>query len=165
MTDHAPKGSHRRECFTCTDESCSMCIIEKKDEEIASLRAELDAAWKAAAVPVRGMVSLAEVITDREEKRDEAQARFSTLWAFLEWVRTRDWTIAQLDERARDLHDEGPAEIGINVVAEREELREALKDAVGHFAHPCHPGRAAFKAMADKERVDRWRALAYRGGR
>lgn len=60
-------------------------------------------------------------------ERDQAQARFSTLWAFLEWVRTRDWTLAQLDERATKLHDEGPAEIGINVVAERDALAARVK--------------------------------------
>ncbi len=96
-----------------------------------------------------------------ERERDEAQGRFSVLFAFLKWVRTRDWTLAQLDERARDLDFEGPAEIGINVVAERDALREALRDAVHSFHEKCHPGHPALKAMVETTRIDRWRALAY----
>lgn len=44
-------------------------------------RAAIDEAWKAAAVPVRGMVSLADVIADLREKRDEARAELNQLAA------------------------------------------------------------------------------------
>jgi hypothetical protein len=47
---------------------CDACTMLA---EVDRLRAALDAAWKAAAVPVRGMVSLAEVVADLRAKRDE----------------------------------------------------------------------------------------------
>lgn len=39
---------------------------------------ELDAAWKAASVPVRGMVELAEVISDLRSRRDEYMSALAT---------------------------------------------------------------------------------------
>lgn len=49
-----------------------------------------------------------QVINQVCKERDEAQARFSVLWAFLKWVQSRDWTLNQLDERARELDYQGP---------------------------------------------------------
>lgn len=44
---------------------------DRQAAEIDALRAELDGAWEAASVPVRGMVTLAEVITNLRQQRDQ----------------------------------------------------------------------------------------------
>lgn len=61
--------------------------LEQLREEVRRLRAELDAAWAAAATPVRGMVTLAEVIEGRRDAFDELRAREATLLDAINAVR------------------------------------------------------------------------------
>lgn len=55
--------------------------------EVRRLRGELDAAWSAAATPVRGMVTLAEVIEGRRDAYEEIKAREATLLDAINAVR------------------------------------------------------------------------------
>lgn len=89
-------------------------------------------------------------------ERDEAAARFSVLWTFLQWVRTRDWTLDRLDQRAAELHDEGPAEIGINIVLERDDARAAAQVQADEIA------RLKAEHATEKERGDFWFEQAHR---
>jgi hypothetical protein len=71
-----------------------------------------------------------KVVRERDEARMEMQragARAAVLWSFLQWVRTRNWTLDRLDKRAQELHDEGAYEIGERIVRERDEARAALE--------------------------------------
>lgn len=98
----------------------------------------------------------AELATARQE-RDAAQARFCVLWSFLKWVRSRDWTLDKLDERARELDLEGPAEIGINVVNELATARADLERVRGLCDEN---GKVADEALARVQELEQERDRA-----
>ena len=65
------------------------------EERAQRAEAEFDAAWTATRAPLRGMVSLAEVITGRAEAAEETRAKLADAEARLQEIRTKRMHRAQ----------------------------------------------------------------------
>lgn len=139
-----------------------------KQERDAFQRALLDAwsEWSETTITELPMESLASVLRGALRRagevireRDAVAARAAALYQFVNYVVTRSGSIAEMTDRAQVLVDEGPAEIGERIIAERDMLRSQVEHCQG-FAWSQRA--ALMECERDEARLERDRANAAR---